>query len=196
MALSKLCVFCGSRPGARPEYVEKARELGVELARRGLTLVYGGASVGTMGVIADAVIDSGGSAIGVIPQRLKDREIAHQRLTELRVVSSMHERKATMEQLADGFIAMPGGFGTFEELLEIVTWAMLGIHAKPIGILNVGGYYDPLRLQIHHGVAEGFVPLDTAAALIFEEDPVRLLDSLAAWRPPSPPAKWITRSET
>ena len=141
MELKSVCVFCGSRTGARPEYLEGARALGTELARRGFTLVYGGTSVGLMGAMADAALAGGGKVIGVLPQVLSDREIAHQGLTELHLVDSMHTRKAMMAELAGAFIAMPGGFGTFEELFEITTWAQLGIHHKPIGLLNVADYY-------------------------------------------------------
>lgn len=170
--------------------------MGRTLVRRGLSLVYGGASVGTMGAVADAVLEAGGTAVGVIPARLKEREIAHAGLTELHVVDSMHERKALMERLSDGFIALPGGLGTFEELFEVVTWAQLGIHQKPIGILNVAGYYEPLRALLQHGIQEGFVPPSQADIVLIEADPDRLVEQMLSWTPPVHGPKWIDRSQT
>jgi uncharacterized protein (TIGR00730 family) len=180
LELRTLCVFCGSRPGARPEYVQSANELGAELVRRRIGLVYGGASLGIMGALADTVIAEGGEAIGVMPQRLIDREIAHRGLRELRVVGSMHERKALMERLSDGFIALPGGFGTFDELFEIITWSQLGLHQKPVGILDVAGYFGPLRELVRMGVGEGFIPGENADALVFESSPAALLERVLA----------------
>src|ERR671932_40439 len=142
--MRRLCVYAGSNAGARPEYARAAEELARELVARGIGLVYGGGRVGLMGVLADTVLAGGGEAIGVIPQALVDREVGHQGLTELRVVGSMHERKALMAELADAFVALPGGYGTWEEFFEIVTWVQLGLHPKPCGLLNVAGYYDPL----------------------------------------------------
>ena len=181
--MSRLCVFCGSSAGGRPGYADAARRLGAELVARGIGLVYGGGKVGLMGVLADAVLTQGGQAIGIIPEPLVARELAHRGLTELRIVGSMHERKATMAALADGFIALPGGFGTLEETFEILTWAQLGIHAKPVGVLNVEGYWDGLRQLVGQAVAEGFVRPEYAELLMFAETPAALLDRFAAWRP-------------
>src|SRR4029453_5719327 len=155
--MERICVFCGSSAGTRPAYVQAARQLAAELVRRKLGLVYGGGQVGLMGTLADAALSQGGQVIGVIPGPLASKELAHPRLTEMRVVASMHERKATMASLVDGFIALPGGLGTLEETLEILTWAQLGIHRKPIGILNVEGYYDGLLRMLDHAVDEQFV---------------------------------------
>src|SRR5687768_334010 len=156
--IQRICVFCGSRPGSRPEYLGAARELGRLLAERRIGLVYGGASVGMMGALANAVLAGGGEVIGVIPDPLVRRELAHDHLTELRIVGSMHERKALMTELSDAVIALPGGFGTLEELFETITWSQLGIHRKAIGVLNVGGFYDGLLALVGHAIAEGFVP--------------------------------------
>ena len=192
--MSRLCVFCGSSAGGRPGYADAARRLGAELVARGIGLVYGGGKVGLMGVLADAVLTQGGEAIGIIPEPLVARELAHRGLTELRVVGSMHERKATMAALADGFIALPGGFGTLEETFEILTWAQLGIHAKPVGVLNVEGYWDGLRQLVGQAVAEGFVRPEYAELLMFAETPAALLDRFAAWRPPDIPRAWLDPS--
>src|SRR5215475_2650578 len=155
--MKRICVFCGSSSGSRPEYRVCAEELGTELIRRQIGLIYGGGNVGLMGAIADAVLRGGGEAIGVIPEHLMTREIAHKQLTKLHVVRSMHERKALMADLSDAFIALPGGFGTLEEFCEAVTWAQLGLHAKPCGILNVQGYYSPLLAMFDDAVREGFL---------------------------------------
>ncbi len=192
--MSRLCVFCGSSAGDRPGYADAARRLGAELVARGIGLVYGGGKVGLMGVLADAVLTQGGQAIGIIPEPLVARELAHRGLTELRIVGSMHERKATMAALADGFIALPGGFGTLEETFEILTWAQLGIHAKPVGVLNVEGYWDGLRQLVGQAVAEGFVRPEYAELLMFAETPAALLDRFAAWRPPDIPRAWLDPS--
>lgn len=189
--MKRVCVFAGSSPGSRPQYAAAARALAVELVRRGLGLVYGGGSVGLMGVLADAALSAGGEVIGVIPQGLASRELAHAGLTELRVVSSMHQRKALMAELVDGFIALPGGLGTFEETLEILTWSQLGIHRKPVGALNAAGYFEGLRRMLAHAVAEGFVRPEYQALLLFEEEPPALLDAFAAWQPPPIPRAWV-----
>lgn len=189
--MKRVCVFAGSSPGSRPEYAAAARALAVELVRRHLGLVYGGGSVGLMGVLADTALSAGGEVIGVIPQGLASRELAHAGLTELRVVSSMHERKALMAELVDGFIALPGGLGTFEETLEIVTWSQLGIHRKPVGVLNVAGYFDGLRGMLAHAVTEGFIRPEYQALLLFDEEPPALLDSMAAWQPPPIARAWV-----
>lgn len=182
--MQRVCVFAGSSPGARPEYAEAARALGGELARRGLGMVYGGSSTGLMGAAADAALAAGGEVIGVMPRGLFRREVAHLELTELREVGSMHERKALMADLADGFIALPGGYGTFDELFEIVTWAQIGISDKPIGLLDVADYFAPLVALVEHAAREGFVPASHMALLTRESDPATLLDRLATYTPP------------
>lgn len=194
--MRRVCVFCGSSEGARAAYTDAARTLGGELVRRGLGLVYGGGSVGLMGVLADAVLGRGGEAIGVIPGPLATRELAHPALTEMRVVASMHERKAEMARLADAFIALPGGLGTFEETLEMLTWSQLGIHAKAVGVLNVEGYWDGLRDMLARAVAERFVRPEFAALLLFETAPARLLDRVAGWRPPADARAWLRPDQT
>jgi uncharacterized protein (TIGR00730 family) len=193
--VTRVCVFCGSAPGARPEYTEAARVLAGELARRGLGLVYGGGSVGLMGVLADAALASGIEVVGVIPRPLASRELVHAGLTELRLVASMHERKATMASLADAFIAMPGGLGTLEELLEVLTWSQLGIHRKPTGILNVAGYWTALLRLLDHATAERFVHPEYLAFLLAADTPSTLLDALTTWTPPSLPPAWLTPSQ-
>lgn len=193
--MRRLCVFCGSSTGNQPAYAEAARALGALLARRGIGLVYGGGNVGLMGIIADAVMAHGGEAIGVIPETLAEREIAHTGVTELRIVDSMHARKAMMAELADGFVAMPGGVGTFEEFFEVVTWTQLGVHRKPCGLLNVKAFYTPLAAFIDQAVSEGFIKPVHRAFIIVDSDPARLLDSLATVELPVVP-KWIERQET
>jgi uncharacterized protein (TIGR00730 family) len=196
IAFRRLCVFAGSSVGGRPEYAQAARALGAELVRRGLGLVYGGGSIGLMGVLADGVLAADGEVIGVIPRPLAAREIAHRGLTELRVVESMHERKATMAELADGFIALPGGLGTFEETLEILTWSQLGIHRKPVGVLNVAGYYDGLLKLLASAVREEFVKREYVGLLLFADTPADLLDLFEHWTPPATPTVWLDRSQT
>lgn len=195
-AFRRLCVFAGSSVGGRPEYADAARALGAELARLGLGLVYGGGCVGLMGVLADGALAAHGEVIGVIPRPLAAREIAHRGLTELRVVESMHERKATMAELADGFIALPGGLGTFEETLEILTWSQLGIHRKPVGVLNVCGYYDGLLKLLASAVREGFVKREYVGLLLFADTPADLLDLFARWTPPATLTVWLDPSQT
>jgi uncharacterized protein (TIGR00730 family) len=185
-----ICVFAGSSPGTRPAYQEAARALGRELVKRGLGLVYGGASVGLMGIIANTVLEEGGEAIGVLPRGLFRREVPHRRLTALHEVGSMHERKALMADLADGFIALPGGFGTFDELFEITTWAQIGLHTKPIGLLNVAAYFDPLLTLVDHAINAGFIQPFHGRLLLCKDTPAELLDSFAAFRPPAEPSKW------
>lgn len=184
MASGRICVFCGSSAGVREAYREAAADLGRMLVRRGLGLVYGGARVGLMGAVADAVLAAGGEAIGVIPRMLVDLEVAHGGLSDLRVVGTMHERKALMAELADGFIALPGGIGTLEELFEVWTWAQLGEHGKPCGLLDVGGYFAPLRGFVDHMVTEGFLKAGHRAMLLVHDQPAALLDLMAAYRPP------------
>jgi uncharacterized protein (TIGR00730 family) len=183
-------VFCGSSAGNRTLYADAAAQLGREMVRRGIGLVFGGGAVGLMGLIADAVLAAGGHAIGVIPHALVARELAHRALPDLRVVNSMHERKATMAALADAFVAMPGGFGTFEEFCEVVTWTQLGVHRKSCGLFNVDGYYDPLIAQFDRGVGEGFVKIGNRRIVVAHHEPGALLDALAHL-PAPPEAPWI-----
>jgi hypothetical protein len=174
--MGKICVFTGSRHGASSEYAEAAKALGRELVTRGYGLVYGGGNVGLMTVIADTVLDLGGHVTGVIPNSLVSKEVAHGGLTDLRVVQSMHERKGLMAELSDGFIAMPGGIGTMEEFFEVLSWAQLGLHDKPCGLLNVAGYYDPLIQFLDHAVSEDFLKPKHRGLLIVEKEPAKLLD--------------------
>lgn len=190
--MKRICVFCGSSFGNRPEYRQAAAGLGALLARRGLELVYGGGNVGLMGAVADACLAAGGSVTGVIPQSLMEKEVGHRGLTRLEVVDSMHTRKARMAELADGFIALPGGFGTFEELCEILTWAQLGFHGKPAAILDVAGYYGPLLALCDRARDEGFVREVHRGLLLADTDPVALLERMAAYQPPSV-VKWVEK---
>ncbi|MFL6196049.1 MAG: TIGR00730 family Rossman fold protein [Thermoanaerobaculia bacterium] len=194
MSLEAVCVFCGSNTGASPAYARAAAELGRRLAERGLTLVYGGGRVGLMGVVADAALAEGGRVVGVIPEALATRELAHERVTELRVVESMHERKALMSELSDGFIAMPGGIGTLEEWFEVWTWSQLGFQPKPCGLLNVGGYYGHLLAFLDHMTGERFLTPAHRGMAIVDDDPARLLDRLSSYRPPEA-RKWIEDEE-
>ncbi len=193
--MRRICVFCGSNPGRLPAYREAATALGRMLARRGIGLVYGGASVGLMGAAADAALAAGGEAIGVIPRALMDRELGHPGLTELRVVGSMHARKAMMAELSDGFVALPGGAGTLEEIFEIWTWAQLGDHEKPCGLLNVAGFYDRLIGFLDHAAGEGFMRAEHRAMLLAAETGDELLAAFASYRAPRV-AKWIEAVET
>jgi uncharacterized protein (TIGR00730 family) len=190
-----VCVFCGSSKGLRPAYKEAARKMGEALAQRGIGLVYGGGNVGLMGVVADAALTAGGEVIGVIPEVLVAKEIAHTSLTELRVVHSMHERKALMAELSDAFIALPGGVGTLEEFCEVLTWAQLGLHQKPCGLLNIEGYYDCLTAFFDRAVAEEFIRPQHRSLVLEEQEPQRLLDSLAKYKPVQID-KWIDRDQT
>ena len=191
----RICVFTGSSAGRRASYESAAVALGQSLVRRGFELVYGGARVGLMGAVADSVLASGGHVTGVIPQALVDREVAHTGLSDLRVVSSMHERKALMADLSDGFVALPGGWGTLEELFEVLTWAQLGLHRKPCGLLNVDGYFDPLLTFLQHAVTEGFVKAEFERMLPVEASADTLLDRFAACEPPQL-RKWIDRASS
>ena len=193
--MERICVFCGSNRGAREEYADAARGVAAALVRNDLTLVYGGGRVGLMGVVADEVLRLGGRAIGVIPRALWDREVGHANLTEVRIVETMHERKATMADLSDGFIALPGGLGTLEEIFEIWTWAQLGMHQKPCGFLDVAGYYAPLAAFLDHATREGFIRPQLRAAAIVESDPDALLRRFGAYAPPAV-EKWIDRART
>jgi len=183
--MKRICVFCGSSPGHDPRYLEAARSMGRTLARRGLGLVYGGGSVGLMGAVADAALASGGEVVGVIPRVLQIRELAHRSLSTLHVVESMHERKALMAELSDGFVALPGGMGTLEELSEVLTWAQLGLHARPVGLLDVAGYYQPLAEFFDRAVGAGFLRPAHRALLLVGHDPAALLDRFEAWRGPA-----------
>jgi uncharacterized protein (TIGR00730 family) len=188
--IRRLAVFCASNPGARAEYVEAARAFGRLLARRGITVVYGGSTVGLMAALADSVGDELGDIIGVIPRMLVEREVANTALTDLRVVDSMHARKALMAELADGFVALPGGIGTLEEFFETWTWAQLGMHTKPCGLLNVAGYFDPLLEFLDHAVEEKFVREAHRAMVIVESDAEKLLERFESYEPPRV-VKWI-----
>jgi len=188
--IRRLAIFCGSNPGARPEYRDAARALGTLLARRGIGVVYGGSNVGLMATLADAVMDELGDIIGVIPRMLVEREVANTTLSDLRIVESMHERKALMAELADGFIALPGGIGTLEEFFETWTWGQLGMHAKPCGLLNVAGYFDPLLEFLDHAVAEKFVRDVHRSMVVVESDPAVLLSRFESYDPPRV-VKWI-----
>jgi uncharacterized protein (TIGR00730 family) len=180
--MRSVCIFCGSNPGERPEYRAAAVELAERLARSGRRVVYGGARVGIMGAVADAALAAGGEVVGVIPEALVSREVAHRGLTELLVVDSMHTRKATMSALSDAFVVLPGGLGTLEELFEVWTWAQLGIHDKPIGLLDVAGYWQPLESFLDHAVAEGFVRAPHRDLVFLEDEPEALLTRLEQHR--------------
>ena len=188
--IRRLAVFCGSNPGARPEYMEGARAFGRLLSQRGIGVVYGGSSVGLMSAVAEAVLDELGDIIGVIPKMLVEREVAHKSLSDLRIVDSMHERKALIAELSDGFVALPGGIGTLEEFFEIWTWAQLGVHEKPCGLLNIAGYFDPLLAFLDRAVEEKFVREVHRSMVIVENDPVALLYRLEAYQAPRV-VKWI-----
>ncbi|MGH9386746.1 MAG: TIGR00730 family Rossman fold protein [Vicinamibacterales bacterium] len=193
--MRRVCVFCGSSVGSRPVYTEAAQEMGRLLAKKGIAIVYGGGNVGLMGVLADAALDAGGEVIGVIPSVLADREIAHQRLSDLRIVDSMHTRKAMMAELADAFVALPGGVGTFEEFFEAVTWTQLGLHRKACGLLDVDGFYSPLVDFIDRAVGEGFIRPVHRTAVVIDPEPEGLLEKLRTVNVPDLP-KWITKVET
>ncbi len=195
MKRKSLCIYCGSNPGRQAAYLDAARALGTTMARRGIELVYGGASVGLMGAVADAALAAGGRVTGIIPESLVQKELAHNGLTQLHVTQSMHERKRMMADLSDGFIAMPGGAGTLEELFEVWTWAQLGHHEKPCAIYNAAGYYDLLAGFLDHTVAEQFVKPEHRQMLVVEQDPAVLLDRLEAYEAPRV-TKWIGRGQT
>ncbi len=189
-----VCVYCGSNPGRSPEYIRYARVLAKELVTRNIGLVYGGASVGIMGAIANTVLDGGGEVIGVMPQSLVDKEVSHNGLTELKVVDTMHERKAIMAELSDGFIALPGGLGTIEEIFEVLTWSQLGFHKKPCSFLNIKQYYNSLSLFLDHAVEEQFIKPVHREMLLIEDDPSKLLDAMEEYDPPTVD-KWVGRNE-
>ncbi|MFT3915502.1 MAG: TIGR00730 family Rossman fold protein [Anaeromyxobacteraceae bacterium] len=193
--MQRVCVFCGSRTGSKTAYTASARAMGQALARRGLGLVYGGGSNGLMGALADAALAAGGEVVGIIPGGLVAREVGHHGVTRLEVVPSMHARKARMAELADGFVALPGGVGTLEELAEIMTWAILGMHAKPVGLLDVEGFYAPLVGFLDHAEREGFLAEEQRRFLLVERDPGALLERMSAFVPPRVQA-WISPKET
>jgi len=187
--MKRICVFCGSNAGARSEYAEAARALAAVLVERKLGIVYGGGNVGLMGVLADAALARGGEVIGVIPQKLVDKEVAHRGVTKLLVVETMHERKALMNDLSDAFLALPGGFGTLDEFFEVLTWSQLGFHGKPCALLNVAGYYDGMLAMLDHAVTERFLRPAHRELVIADTDPLRLLQRLSAFVP-APKGKW------
>jgi uncharacterized protein (TIGR00730 family) len=193
--MRRLCVFCGSSAGRDPQYAQAAEELGRTLAERRIGIVFGGGRVGMMGHLADSALASGGEVIGVIPDALMAKELGHRDVTELRIVSSMHERKALMASLSDAFLALPGGFGTFEEFCEAVTWTQLGLHAKACGLLNVGGFFDPLLSLFDQATREGFIEAEHRSIVIADDDIVGLLDRLMEYKPPRKP-RWIDEGET
>ena len=193
--MRRICVFCGSSPGANPVYAEAAKQFGRTLVQAQLEAVYGGGGVGLMGILADTMIAAGGHIIGVIPEQLVSRELGHAQLTELRVVSSMHERKALMAELADGFVALPGGAGTLEEFSEVWTWAQLGIHQKPCGILNVAGYYEPFLAFLDRMVEEGFLRPALRQMVLVETEPEAPLERFRTYQAPAVP-RWLQQGET
>jgi uncharacterized protein (TIGR00730 family) len=193
--MKRVCVYCGSSPGSQPDYAEAAKNLAHALVKRQIDLVYGGASVGVMGVLANTVLAEGGHVIGIIPQGLVDKEVAHTGLSDLRVVKSMHERKTLMSELSDGFIALPGGLGTLEELLEVLTWAQLGLHQKPCGLLNIRDYYRSLIDFLDHAVSEKFLEEVYRTMLLVEKQPERLLERFECYQAPAV-ARWVDRTNT
>lgn len=192
--MQSICVFCGSNAGRSVVYADAARALARAIAGQGMKLVYGGGNIGLMGVLAEAALAAGGQVIGVTPKRLLEKEVVHRGLTELRVVDSMHERKALMAELSDAFIALPGGLGTFEETFEVLTWTQLGFHRKPCGLLNVAGFYDRLTAFLDHAVAERFLKAEHRAMVLVEREPEALIDHLKSYRPPEV-SKWIARGQ-
>ena len=193
--LQTVCVFCAASPGVDPVYVERAAAMGRLLATSGRRLVYGGGRTGLMGALADAALNAGGEVVGIMPRHLVEREVAHVGLTELHVVASMHERKALLSELSDGFLAMPGGLGTLEELFEVWTWGQLGLHRKPYGILEVGGFYAPLLHFLDHAVNEGFIRQEYRDLLVVDTDPRALIERMEAMHPPALP-RWLDRAST
>ena len=188
--MKRVAVYCGSNKGTRPEYAAAARELGSLLAREKIELVYGGGCLGLMGIVADAALENGGHVIGVIPEKLVIKEVVHEKLPDLRVVETMHERKALMEELSDGFIALPGGYGTFEEFFEILAWGQLGWHQKPFGLLNVAEFYSPLAQFLDHTTSEGFIRPKHRELVIIENDSEKILQRMREFQPPTE-VKWM-----
>jgi len=193
--MKSICVYCGSADNLRPEYLEAARQMGTAIARRGLELWYGAGRTGLMGAVADGALQAGGQVVGVIPEIFYTPALAHMGLTRLEVVASMHERKGRMAQAADSFIALPGGYGTFEELFEILTWSQIGLHQKPVGLLNVLGYFDPLLSLVEHARSEGFIYAEHRSLLIHANTPEVLLDALSDYRKPAGLERWLTRED-
>lgn len=193
--MNKVCIFCGALKGKNPIYAEAAKQLGKVLAENNLGLVYGGGNVGLMGIVANSVMANGGTVIGVIPRALEQKELGHKGITELRVVETMHERKSMMAELSDAFIAMPGGFGTFEEFFEVTTWLQLGAHKKPCGILNAGGFYSHLLTFIEHASNEGFITPEDLQLIVVEEEPGALIDGLKNFVPRQS-TKWLALEQT
>ncbi|MEI6740553.1 MAG: TIGR00730 family Rossman fold protein [Gemmatimonadaceae bacterium] len=191
----RVCVYCASNDGVRPAYLDAARRMGQLLASRGATIVYGGGNIGLMGALADAALAAGGEVIGVMPHGLVQREVAHHQLTKLHIVDSMHQRKALMAELADSFVVLPGGLGTLEEFFETWTWAQLGVHQKPLGLLNVEGYWSPMVAMLAHVGAEGFLRGSPEEWLVIEEEADRLLDRMAEFTPPRT-RRWLRPGET
>jgi hypothetical protein len=191
---ARFCVYAGSSGGARPEYAEASRTLIAEAVRRGAGVVYGGGSLGLMGVLADTALGAGGEVIGVIPKFLDDREVGHKGVTDLRVVENMHERKMLMADLADAFLVLPGGIGTLEEVFEMLSWSQLGLHRKPIGLLDVDGFYEPLIALLDHMTTESFISVDHRRFLLSDSDPINLLDAMEAWESPKT-TRWLQDEE-
>jgi uncharacterized protein (TIGR00730 family) len=190
-----ICVYCGSADGLRKEYYEAAYNLGQIFAKNGISLVYGAGKTGLMGAVADGVLDSHGSVIGVVPEILNEPQLIHSNLTKLEVLPDIHQRKARMSELADAFIALPGGFGTFDELFETLTWAQIGIHSKPIGLLNINYYFDPLLKMVEHALNEKFIYAEHKILLLNDPDPASLLNKITTFTQPEGLSKWITREE-
>ena len=188
--MQRICVYAGSNVGVRQEYQDAAKALGQELVTRGLGLVYGGGHVGLMGVLADAVLAGGGEVAGVMPAALFPNEVAYRNVTQFYEVGSMHERKAMMAEMADGFIALPGGFGTYDELFEMITWSQIGLHSKPVGLLNVAGFFEPLLALVKHSSDEGFISPTHASLILHKETPAELLDSFTTYVPTPRKSKW------
>jgi uncharacterized protein (TIGR00730 family) len=195
MRFSTVCVYAGSAPGVQEAYAAAARALAAGLARRGAGVVYGGGSLGLMGELADAALDAGAEVVGVIPRFLGDREVGHDGLTDLRVTENMHDRKMLMAEQADAFVVLPGGIGTLEEVVEMLSWSQLGLHRKPIGLLDTGGFWGPLLDLLDHMTAEGFVGLDHRRLLLSDPDPEALLDAMEAWEAPAVGRQWLRRPE-
>jgi uncharacterized protein (TIGR00730 family) len=195
MTFERVCVYAGSAPGASPAYAEVSRRIVGEVVRRGAGVVYGGGSLGLMGVLADAAVEAGGEVIGVIPRFLEEREVGHHGVTDLRVVETMHERKMLMADLADAFLVLPGGIGTLEEVIEMLSWSQLGLHRKPIGLLDVDGFWGPLVGLLDHMTAEQFVGLDHRKLLLSSDDPIALLDAMEAWEPPAVARQWLVSDD-
>ena len=191
--IGSVCVYCGSSDRVDGSYLKAAHQMGAAIAKQGLQLVYGGGSTGMMGAVADAALEGGAEVIGVIPERFNTEQLAHEGLSELRVVDTMHVRKALMAEMADAFVALPGGFGTYEELFEMLTWAQIGLHSKPVGVLNAQGYFNPLLALIEHAQQQGFLYAEHQLLLVAESDPVRLLESLHLYQSPEGLERWLNR---